>query len=303
MAQIPGNCNELTELLGAYSIGATTPAENRAIERLLADCPEAAAELADYMAVRDALSQVAAAQDAPSPSRDLLAGIDLDMELSRDHTPPVPVPTQPAPPQPPTERDTQTMARLTPPAPQPKTRHFPVAAWYAFGSVAAALILVFGLLTVVNNLLAEMRAERAQLIALLASSNNAPREVIQVMPTAASIQSVRRLEHAHHIQLTPAINEAQTGQAEVIWDPETGVGTLSVTAMPTLPDGTRYQMWLVNNEQEISVGLFQVDADGSGFLVFQSPEPLTAFEVIGISVEPSTGSTHPTTPHLVTGQI
>jgi hypothetical protein len=299
MAQLPGNCNELTDLLGAYSIGATTPAENRAIERLLADCPEAAAELADYMAVRDALSLVAAAQDAPGPSRDLLAGIDLDMELARDHTPPAVAPT----PQPPTERDTQTMARLTPPAPQPKIRHFPVAAWYAFGSVAAALILVFGLLTVVNSLLVEMRAERAQLIALVEASSNAPREVIQVMPTTASVQSVRRLEHAHHIQLTPAINTAQTGQADVIWDPETGVGTLSVTAMPTLPDGTRYQMWLVNNDQEISVGLFQVDADGSGFLVFQSPEPLTAFEVIGISVEPSTGSVHPTTPHLVTGQI
>jgi hypothetical protein len=49
--------------------------------------------------------------------------------------------------------------------------------------------------------------------------------------------------------------------------------------------------------------LFQVDAEGSGFLVFQSPEPLTAFDVIGISVEPSDGSVKPTTPHLVTGQI
>jgi anti-sigma factor RsiW len=312
MAQIPTTCKELTDLLGAYSIGATTPAENQAIEQLLAECPEAQAELADYMTVRGALSSFAASQPAPALSRDLFTELNLadvimpsvhtQQPQSHQHTPPTPAVVPPPPPAP--ERDTQTLARITPPTPPPKTRQFPVAVWYALGNIAATLVLVVGLLAVVNGMLAELRAERAQLVTLVTGANaNAPREVVQVIPNTVEVQSVRRLEHAHHVQLTPTISEGQTGQADVIWDPETGVGTLSVSAMPTLPDGTRYQMWLVNENGETSVGLFQVDDDGSGFLAFQSPEPLTSFEVIGISVEPSDGSPAPTTPHLVTGQI
>jgi len=45
------HCDEIRELLAAYSMGATDPEETALVERHLPDCPEAVAELAEYLAL------------------------------------------------------------------------------------------------------------------------------------------------------------------------------------------------------------------------------------------------------------
>ena len=139
-------CDELKDWLGAYVIGATTPSENLAIKRLLDICPEARALLDDYLLVRDALTHLdTASHNAPRPNS-LIASLPMPIapptkltHANEHRQQPQPVP--------------ETLEKLRP-APAPaRTRAFPIAAWYAFGGVAAALILVFGVLVVVDQFL------------------------------------------------------------------------------------------------------------------------------------------------------
>jgi len=291
MSQLPRTCSDLHDILGAYSIGATTPAENRVIEALLPNCPEAAAELDGYLAVRESLMQLAAEERTIPPGRDLLASLPLDDDLRA--YPEVTASRAP--------RHEDTAERLRPStendASDDRQRAFPAAVWYAFGSVAAALVIVVGMLAMTNKMLAEMRAERETLLALVEEAAARP-----AAPTTVNATGFRP-EGVTHVHLTPAVDEAPNGAADVVWDAATGLGTLTVRGLPPLPEGTRYQMWLVRDGEEHSVGLFTVNEDGTGALVFRAVEPLTAFSVIGISMEPDAGSDVPTTPHMITGQI
>lgn len=278
-------CDELKDWLGAYVIGATTPSENLAIKRLLDICPEARALLDDYLLVRDALTHLdTASHNAPRPNS-LIASLPMPIapptkltHANEHRQQPQPVP--------------ETLEKLRP-APAPaRTRAFPIAAWYAFGGVAAALILVFGVLVVVDQFLTEMRAEREQLMALVTQSST------EAAPTLPMNQS----PVTRHMMLYPT-QAGSNGLAQVVWDAETRVGMLVVNNMPELPEGEHYQMWLVEGNSIMSMGAFQVDESGSGVLVFRAPQPLTAYDLIGVNIEPTATPEQPTRPHLMIREI
>ncbi|MEM6530005.1 MAG: hypothetical protein AAF653_17025, partial [Chloroflexota bacterium] len=77
------SCDDIIGLMGAYSIGATTPEETRAVEALLPYCPQAMAELADYMAVSDAMLHVLPMDK--EPPADLLNGLNLTDPTALHH--------------------------------------------------------------------------------------------------------------------------------------------------------------------------------------------------------------------------
>jgi anti-sigma-K factor RskA len=55
-----------------------------------------------------------------------------------------------------------------------------------------------------------------------------------------------------------------------------------------------FQLWLRKDDVRLSAGVFQVDATGSGTLVFHVPEPLDTLDALGITTEPVGGSEGPT---------
>jgi len=53
----------------------------------------------------------------------------------------------------------------------------------------------------------------------------------------------------------------------------------------------------------VSLGVFSINEQGAGTLTFQADVPLESFDAVGITVEPSSGSPSPTTPHMLIAQL
>lgn len=91
--------------------------------------------------------------------------------------------------------------------------------------------------------------------------------------------------------------------ARVFWNPETLNGTFYTDRFPTLDEAHTYQVWLIQGDEPISVGTFDVDDTGEGLLTFTPGADLQSFAAIAISVEPTGGSPAPTTDPMALGEI
>ncbi len=80
-------------------------------------------------------------------------------------------------------------------------------------------------------------------------------------------------------------------------------GTLVVDKLATLDSSQQYQVWLLNNGERISGGVFSVNPDGYASLEIMAPKPLAQFDSVGITIEPFGGSPGPTGPKVLGGAI
>lgn len=71
-------------------------------------------------------------------------------------------------------------------------------------------------------------------------------------------------------------------------------GTLVVEGLAALDQAQQYQLWLIQNGQRASGGLFSVSEDGYASLSVSSPEPLSKYSAFGVTIEPAGGSPGPT---------
>jgi hypothetical protein len=269
---VQDRCEEIRELIAAYAVGAADAAEAQQVRDALADCPEVAEELADYVALLDTMNHSLPLRHPAPPAARILAGI-TDGAPAR----PTPRPRQPAPP------------------PQPQSLPAPRRArwWWS----AAALLLVT-LLALGSNWLwwREVDNLRQTQAALL--------DQLNARPTPQSpFALVLNPEDSHQRVLLPTDAGQDGALARVIWNSEFEVGSLFVTGLQVLPPDMAYQLWAVRDGAATSLGQFQVDDTGTGILIFQSPEPIVSFEALGISPEPITGSSAPTHDHVVVGRI
>jgi len=81
-----------------------------------------------------------------------------------------------------------------------------------------------------------------------------------------------------------------TGQIVVSNDGE--MGTLAVAHLPALEPGYHYQVWLLQNGQRRTGGVFSVNQQGYGMLKIASPHSLLECEIL-ITIEPEHGSIGP----------
>lgn len=269
------NCEEIRALIGAYAIGATDEEETRLVEASLEGCPEVAQELADYARLSIALHDaVPMRYDAP-PAAQILAKLN---------------PAQATPEAAPAKRAAPQEARTTAQAvPRPTRRN-----WW----LAVAAVFAVGLVGVVSNLFWVNRVnelEQAQ-ADLQAQINTRP---TPSQPFAVNLSP----DEVHHRVLTATTAGLPGAEARVIWNSEIEVGSLFVTGLEPLPPNMAYQLWVVRDDETLSLGQFTVDDSGVGILIFQSPEPIASFEAMGISPEPASGSDHPTHEHVVVGSI
>jgi anti-sigma-K factor RskA len=71
-------------------------------------------------------------------------------------------------------------------------------------------------------------------------------------------------------------------------------GTLVVDGLAPLSEQQQYQLWLIQDGQRTSGGVFSVSDEGYGSLWISSPEPLATYSAFGITIEPAGGSPGPT---------
>lgn len=82
-----------------------------------------------------------------------------------------------------------------------------------------------------------------------------------------------------------------------------GSGVLAVTNLPRPPAGMAYQLWYfpTGGDNPVPGGPVAIDAQGQGFsLLAADAGPIAT---LGISLEPTAGSTTPTSPMLLTGSL
>ncbi|MBX3012517.1 MAG: anti-sigma factor [Caldilineaceae bacterium] len=264
-------CDELLALLPAYSIGATDREEAAAIQLHLQNCPDATTDLAAYASLAEALLYTTPRQ--PPPARLATA---LRTAIG------VPVPAAPAPkPVKPVKRSPFTLVPLPPPKPPRR---------WAFGRIGATaavllLLLLNGVLLVQNQ---QLRVQQAALATALEQQNRA-----LIFLAAEEPQEV----------ILPAVQENSEAQADILWNDSLGVAVVYVRAFPVLPSDMAYQLWLREGEERTSAGLFTVDEQGMGLLVFPIERALDAYDAMGITPEPAGGSPGPTAPAVVRRQF
>jgi anti-sigma-K factor RskA len=79
-------------------------------------------------------------------------------------------------------------------------------------------------------------------------------------------------------------------------------GTLVVDHLPTLGEDRQYQLWLIEDGQRDSGGVFSVSKDGYGSVWVSSPQPLADYSAFGVTIEPAGGSPGPTGEKVLGGE-
>jgi hypothetical protein len=264
------DCGLVLELIPAYSLGATDPDETEFVKAHLADCPEAVTELARYMGLAEAMLYSAPAVTAPPQVAQQLQAATAG-SLPRAQ----PVPPRPASP--------SLWQRLRDALASPQLRP-------ALAVAVAALVLLVGVSLLWNAQLGQLREQQQQLAARLNEQ-----EALLAMVGAGQFVRVE-------LPAGPA-GQATNASATVVCNPGQTIGFLQAESMPPLADDMAYQVWLVKGEERVSGGLFQVDSTGLGRLAFEAPEPLGAYDAIGITSEPASGSPGPTSPPVIRGDL
>ncbi len=70
-------------------------------------------------------------------------------------------------------------------------------------------------------------------------------------------------------------------------------GSLVVDGLPDLNPDSQYQLWLIEDGERTSGGVFSVH-EGYGQMEIVAPQPLSSYDGFGITVEPAGGSLGPT---------
>ena len=73
--------------------------------------------------------------------------------------------------------------------------------------------------------------------------------------------------------------------------------------LPLLAEDESYQIWLIKNGVGYSAGTLTIDSTGYGQAVIIPIAPLSEFDAIGITVEPSEGSEGPTGTSVLKGDL
>lgn len=291
-------CEELRDLIPAYTIGATTQAETERVQALLPQCPEVAADLRETLALAQALTEtVEPIAPPPSLRTKLLAQVAAEA-AAQDN-----------------EIDTATRSDsslhvldATPTLPTAPTRNNRIAWWLS--AAAAALLIITNIfwLSQWQALRGAIDATRAELVV----ANDQLETVNAELETASdALESAREREdeirdfiRSPQLEIVRLQNAEQTQVvATLLWDQATNTAQLNVNDLPPVVTGETYQVWLIGADGPTSAGLFQTDEERAGSLQFTATQALQTYNTIGISVEPSGGSAAPTTTPLAVGTV
>lgn len=253
-------CQELEELYPAYVLDAVDEKEKKRIEAHMATCHRCSEIVAGYCSVAD---QLPYALPMVEPPADLKYRV-LQAALPR--------------------------ARAEEPS---------ASVWQAlvegFGkllrspalsAVTLLLVVALGIWNVsLQNQVAQQIASNQQMAAEMSSE----RAMMNTMAYADA--QPKRLE---------STSEAPQAIGRLFMASDLNALALIVYDMPTLKPDQVYQIWLIDPKgNRTSGGTFAVDAYGRGWVYIRSPQPLSNYQGIGITMEPMGGSPAPTGPKMM----
>lgn len=316
------DCDELRDLLPAYSIGATTPEETARVQELLPRCPDVAEEMADFVALAEDMAlTVEPVQPAPHLHDKLMAAAIAEKAANKPQSESAGKATS----------SSQTIPFPTTEATGPQM--LPRSRWTAWLIAAAASILLIASnafwvyqfsetsdeLVRTNQELTQANEELAQISENLVQAEGSYEQVNQDLTVAqADLTQVSEKvasmtwENSTLLRLiggggdvrTFALHSTtdQSHTATVLWNQQHHEGVLYTNVLPELGAEQAYQLWLINDSGPISAGVFQPGQDDDSFYTFESAEGLSAFNAIAISVEPAGGSETPTSDPIAVGE-
>ena len=192
---------------------------------------------------------------------------------------------------PPTQLGTRLMAAITAPAAVPapapvvavqaKPRRASRVAWLAAAAVALVVTNVYWLTRIAD----------------LTQSNDLLNTLISAQDSSPFV--LTSTEALHWVRLA----DAQDGEAAafMMWNSQSKTGLLYAHAFPELQPNYKYHLWLTRPNERVFMGILQVDADGNGALLFNSPEPINDFAWAWVTAE--TGNGIPDAPAVVKGEL
>ena len=257
--------DEASDLLGAYALDAVDGDEFIELEAHLESCPRCRAEL-------DSLREVAAAMGnsvEPLPEG-LWSQIAVRLPERQEE-----------------EEERPPMPRLTPEAgspfrsPAPKGGSSPrrrtvltTIGAIAVAAAAAAIVLGIGLVRA-DNKVSNLQSAQAAPSAAAAAALNTP---------------------GHRVVTLDAGTRGQQAQVVVL---PSGQGYLVSSSLPALDKGRTYQLWAIEGNQPISLGLLGSSPNHAAFTMAGSTRP----SHLSITAEPVGGSVFPTGPIVATGTV
>jgi anti-sigma-K factor RskA len=256
--------DEASDLLGAYALDAVDGDELAALEEHLETCPRCRAEL-------DSLRDVAAALGnsvEPLPEglwSQIASRLPERQEDEEPHPMPRLAPEGGSPFRPPASRAGVTRRRRT-----------VSTALGAIAVAAAAVAVVFGIgLVRADNKVSNLQSVQAAPAAAVTAALNTP---------------------GHRVITLDSSTHAQKATMVVL---PSGQGYMVSSTLPTLDKGRIYQLWAIEGNQPISLGLLGSSPDQAAFVMAGSTRP----SHLSITAEPAGGSVFPTGQIVVTGTV
>ncbi|MEP7286754.1 MAG: anti-sigma factor [Chloroflexota bacterium] len=257
------DCDAIRELIPDYAFGLTDPSQNRLIETTLAECPDAAHDLADFRNLQNEMRSSVSQQE---PATDLGERI---MAMAGAATPAAP-----------------TTLPIAAPINPPALVRRPVRwAWLVAAVTVIALVGTnFYWLARVNDLSQQQKA--------LIAAINGQHDTAFVATNASDIRWVR----------LPPSQENIDASAFLMWNAESETGLLYVHGLPKVASGKTYQFWLTRGQDFVHAGTLRIDDDGKGILLFHIKEPIDKYTWARITAEPD-NSNSPTGTPVVNGKL
>jgi anti-sigma-K factor RskA len=268
-------CAEADELAPAFVLGALDPAEAKSVRAHLGDCPERHEAFAAVGGTVGYLAELAEpVEPPPALKARLMSAVadDLGSRVSGQAAPPTAATGSEAMPLAPSGIEAEP-ARLE----TERARRRPVL---SFVMAAAAVLLIVVLAA--SNL-----ALRGELDAAAEQAGILREAIAAVGRPGARVASVTG-------------TEAQPGASGFVVIPMEGDGYLAVHGLIAPPIGQTYEAWTIDSSGvPVAAGLA---SPHDGLAVFVLPSSRSA-EVVALTLEPEGGSTTPTMPIQVAGEV
>jgi anti-sigma-K factor RskA len=174
--------------------------------------------------------------------------------------------------------------------------------WGTAAALAALIVAAIGLGAHIANLRGRMAALEAELrkTALAAARDRQSLEDLRrAVDEADAARLVLGATDLARIDLK-AEAAAAGARARAFWNRSSGL-VFTASALPTVPDGKVYQLWVLTAGDPVSAGLLRPDPGGSVDLFVKTPLDLPAPVGMAVTVEPSGGVPQPTGERILLG--
>jgi anti-sigma-K factor RskA len=160
----------------------------------------------------------------------------------------------------------------------------PERPWYLYVSIIGGILLIVALIIFVNQLVGTTGTQEKKISELQSD--------LQQMQEAVGFLQAERVEMLPLVSVPPG---AAT-YGKIFWDPAKRNALLQTSNLPAQPEGKQYQLWILKEKRQYSVGVFDLVGGKSNTLTVM-PLPVGDTKEIGgfsVTLEPKGGSSQPT---------